>query len=169
MSPSKTTKGSSATCHIGEIKETPPACFQDLEYQLWVRNADLIVEYDSAGFIPKRLFDVMMLRKDPIFYGDTDVVYCIGRDMQRPWRIEKKKDPTTAPFYHASLPVYSWMLGSVTTNTYQFDEQTMWIGTTSGCDKQVYDVFDAIECTRPRALLSQLLVTILRICSCRTI
>ena len=42
------------------------------------------------------------------------------------------------PFYHAQLPVYSWMLGSVKTNMYQFDEHTMWIGTTSRWDKQVY-------------------------------
>ena len=131
-------KCSLTACRIGDIEETPPARFRDLQYSLWVVNADLFGEYDSAGFIPKWLFDVMMLGKDLIFYGETDVVYRIGRDMQRLWRIEKEKDPTTLPFYHARLPVYSWMSGSVTTNMYRFDEHTMWIGTTSRWDKQVY-------------------------------
>ena len=67
------------------------------------------MEYDSAEFVPKWLFDVMILGKGLIFYGETDVVYRIGRDMQRLWRIEKEKDPSTVPFYHARLPVYSWM------------------------------------------------------------
>ena len=42
------------------------------------------------------------------------------------------------PFYHAWLPVYSWLLGPVTSNMYQFDEHCMWIRTTSCWDKQVY-------------------------------
>ena len=45
--------------------------------------------------------------------------------------MEKEKDPTTVPFYHAGLQVYPWMLGSVTTNMHQFDEHTFWIPTTS--------------------------------------
>ena len=81
---------------------------------------------------------MMMLCKDLIFYGQNDVVYRVGRDMQRLWRIEKEKDPTTVPFYNARLPVYSWMSGSVTTNMYQFDEQNILIGTTSRWHKQVY-------------------------------
>ena len=50
---------------------------------------------------------MVMLGKDPISYGDAKVVHLIGRDMQRLWRMEEAKDPTTAPFYHARLPVYS--------------------------------------------------------------
>ena len=80
-------------------------------------NADLFVEYDTAGFVPKWLFDVMMLGKD--------VVQRIGRDIQRLWRMEKEKDPTTVPFYHVRLPVYSWLSGPVTSSTYQFDEHCM--------------------------------------------
>ena len=52
--------------------------------------------------------------------------------------MEKDKDPTTVPFYHARLPVYSWLSGPVTSNMYQFDEHCMWIGTTSRWDKQIY-------------------------------
>ena len=125
-------------CRIEDIEETPPARSRDLQYPLWVINADLFVEYDSAGFVLKWLFDVMMLGKDVIFYGEADVVHRIGRDMQRLWRMEKDKDPTTVPFYHVRLPVYSWLSGPVTSSTYQFDEHCMWIGTTSRCDKQVY-------------------------------
>ena len=108
-------------CRREDIEETPPACFQDLQYPLWAINADLFMEYDSAGFVPKWLFDVMMLGKDVIFYGEADVVHHIGRNMQRLWRMEKDKDPTTAPFYRARLPVYSWLSGPVTSNMYQFD------------------------------------------------
>ena len=107
-------------------------------YPLWVFNADLFVEYDTAGVVPKWLFDVMMLGKDVIFYGEADVVHRIGRDIQRLWRMQKDKDPTTVPFYHVPLPVYSWLSGLVTSSTYQFDEHCMWIGTTSCWDKQVY-------------------------------
>ena len=128
-------------CRIEDIEETPPARFRDLRYLLWVVNADLFVEYDSAGFVPKWLFDMMMLGKDLISYGDADVVHRIGRDMQRLWRFKNDKDPTTAPFHHARLPVYSWLSGSVTSNMYQFDEHGMWIGTTSRWDKQVYLLF----------------------------
>ena len=46
-------------------------------------DSDLFVEYESAGFLPKWLLDVMMLGKDVIFYGEADVVHRIGRDMQR--------------------------------------------------------------------------------------
>ena len=105
---------------------------------LAVLNADLFLEKGSAGFVPKWLFDVMILDRDPSSYGETDVVYRIGRDMQRLWRIEKQKDPITVPFYHAWLPVYSSMSGSVTTSMYGCDEHTMWIGTTNRWDKQVY-------------------------------
>ena len=62
------TKYSLTACRVGHIEETPPARFRDLQYPLWVVNADLFVEYDSAGFVPKWLFDVMMLGKDLIFY-----------------------------------------------------------------------------------------------------
>ena len=125
-------------CSVEHIQETPPGRFRDLQYPLWVITADLFVEYDSARFVPKWQFDVMMLGKDVIFYGEADVVHRIGRDMQRLWRMEKDKDPTTAPFYHARLPVYSWLSGPVTSNMYQFDEHCMWIRTTSRWDKQVY-------------------------------
>ena len=54
-------------CRIGDIEETPPARFRDLQYPLWVINAEPFVEYDSAGFVPKWLFDVMMLGEDVIF------------------------------------------------------------------------------------------------------
>ena len=118
-------------CCIGDIEETPQARYQDLQYPLWVFNADLFVEYDSVGFVPKLLFDVMMLGKDLTVYGDADVVHCTGRDIQRLWRIKRDKDPTTVPFDHAWLPVYSWLSGSVTSNMYRFDEHTMWIGATS--------------------------------------
>ena len=114
-------------CRIEDIEETPPARFRDLQYPLWAVNADLFVEYDSAGFVPKWLVDVMMLAKDVTFYGDADVVHRIGGGMQRLCRMKKDKDPTTAPFYHARLPVYSWLSGSVTSNMYQFDEHCMWI------------------------------------------
>ena len=87
-------------CHIEDIEETPPARFRNLQYPLWVFTGDPFVEYDCAGFVPKWLFDVMMLGKDFIFYGDADVVHRIGRDMQKLWRMEKDKDPTTEPFYH---------------------------------------------------------------------
>ena len=105
---------------------------------MWVINADLFVEYDSAGFVPKWLFDVMLLGEDVIFYGDGVVVHPIGSDMQRLWRMEKDKDSTTAPFCHARLPVHSWLSGPVTSNMYQFDEHCILIGTTSRWDKQVY-------------------------------
>ena len=118
-------------CRIEDMEETPRARFRDLQYPLWVFNTDLFLECDCAGLVPKWLFDVMMLGKDVIFYGDADIVHRIGRDMQRLWRMGKDKDPTTAPFYHARLPVYSWLSGSVTSNMYQFDERCMWIGTTS--------------------------------------
>ena len=131
-------KFSETACRIGDIEETPPARFRDLQYPLWVINADLFVEYDTAGFVSKWLFEVMMLRKDVIFYGETDVVQRIGRDIQRLWRMEKEKGPTTVPFYHVRLLVYSWLSGPVTSSTYQFDEHCMWIGTTSRSDKQVY-------------------------------
>ena len=49
-----------------------------------------------------------------------------------------EKDPSTVPFYHVRLPVYSWMLGFVATNMYQFDEHTVWIGTTNRWDKKVH-------------------------------
>ena len=111
-------------CRIEEIEDTTAAQFWDLQYLLWVVNADLFVEYDSAGFVPKWLFDVMMLNKDLTFYGNTDVVCRIGRDIQRLRRIKKEKDPTTLPIYHALLPVYCWMSGYVRTNMYQFEEQT---------------------------------------------
>ena len=125
-------------CRIEDVGETPPARFLDLQYPLWVVNIDLFQEYDSAGFVPSLLFDVMMLGKDLIFYGDADVVYRIGQDIQRFWRIEKDKDRTTMPFYQARLPVYSWMSGFVTSNMYQFDEHTMWIGIRTRSDDQVY-------------------------------
>ena len=79
----------------------------------------------------------MMLGKDVIFYGDADVVHLIGRDMQSLWLMEKNKDQNTAPFYHARLPVYSSLSGSVSSNMYQFDEHCMWIGTTTCWDKHV--------------------------------
>ena len=124
-------------CRIADIEDTPTARFQDLQYPLWVINVDLFVEYDSAGIVPKWLFDVMMLGKDVFFYGEADVVHHIGRDMQRLWRTKKDKDPTTVPFYHARLPVYSWLSGPVSSNMYQFDEHCMCIRTTSCWDKQV--------------------------------
>ena len=89
---------------IEDIEETPPARFRDLQYPLWVVNADLFVEYDSAAFVRRWLFDVRMLGKDLIFYGDADVVHRIGRDMQELWHIEKDKDQTTAPFWHPWFP-----------------------------------------------------------------
>ena len=125
-------------CRIEDVGETPPAGFRDLQYPLCVANADLFVKYDSEGLVPSWLFDVMMLGKDVIFYGDADVVHCICRNMQTLWRMEKDEDPTTAPFYHVRLPVYSWLMGPVTSNMYQFDEHCMWIGTTSRWDEQVY-------------------------------
>ena len=125
-------------CGIEDMEETPPARFRDLQYSLWVINADLFVEYDSSGFVLKWVFDVMMLGKDVISYGEADVVHRIGRDMQRLWLMEKFKDPTTVPFYHARLPVCSWLSGPVTNNMYQLDEHCMWIGTTSRWDKQVH-------------------------------
>ena len=124
-----------SACRIEDIEETPPARFRDLQYPLWVINADLLVKYNSAGFVPKWLFDVMMLGKDVIFYGEADVVHRIGRDMQSLWRMEKDRDPTTVPFYHVRLPVYSWLSCPVTSSTYQFDEHCMWIRTTSRWDK----------------------------------
>ena len=87
-------------CRSEDIEETP--VFWDLQYPLWVVNADLLVDDDSAGFFPKWLFDVLMLGKDLIFYGDADVVHHIGCNMQRLWCMERDKDRTTAPFYHAS-------------------------------------------------------------------
>ena len=121
-----------------DIEETPPARFRDLQYPWPVVNTSSSVKYDSAGLVPKWLFDVMMLGNDFIFYGNADAVHRIGRDMQKLWLMEKDKDPTTAPFYHARLPVYSWLSGSVTSNMYQFDKHCIWIGTTSRWDKQVY-------------------------------
>ena len=91
-------------CRIEDIEDTPPARFRDLQYPLWVVTADLFVEYDSTGFVPKWLFHMMMLGKDVIFYGDADVVHRIGRDMQRLWRMEKDKDSTTTPFYVTTKP-----------------------------------------------------------------
>ena len=164
------TKCTLTACRIAKIKGTPPARFRDLQYPLWVVNTDLFLEYDSAGFVPKGLFNVMMLGKDLIYYGETDVVYRIVRDMQRLWRIEKEKDPTTVPFYHARWPVYSWASGSVTTEIYQFDEHTMRIGTTSLSAKQVYLPLLLFSTPlRPHALLSQLFIFLHHICSTPTI
>ena len=132
-------------CHIEDMEETPPARFWDLQYPLWVIKADLLVENDSAGFVPKWLFDVMMLGKDVIVYGEADVVHRIGRDMQRLWRMEKDKDPTTVLFYHARLPVYSWLSGPVASNMYQLHEHCMWIRTTSRWYKQVYLLFSPVS------------------------
>ena len=84
-------------CCIEDIEKTPPARFRDLQYPLWVINADLLVEYDTAEFVPKWLFDVMMLGKDVIFYGEADVLHRTGRNIRRLWRMEKDKDPTTVP------------------------------------------------------------------------
>ena len=131
-------------CNIEDIEETPAVRFRDLQYPLTAVNADLFVDYDSAVFAPEWLFDVMMLSKDLSFYGDADVVHRIGRDIQRLWRMENNNDRTTMPFYHAWLPVYSWLSGSVTSKMYQFDEHSMWIGTTSRSDKQVYLVLPQV-------------------------
>ena len=125
-------------CRVGDIEVREVECFGHLQYPFWVVNPDLFVEYVSAGFVSKWLFDVMMLGKDLIFYGETDVVYRIGWDIQRLWRVEREKDPGTVPFYHARLPVHSWMSGRVSTNMYQFDVHTVWIGKTTRCDKKVY-------------------------------
>ena len=81
---------SSPPCRIEDIEEPPRARFRDLRYPSTVVKADLFVEYNSAEFVPKWLSDVVMLGEDVIFYGETDVVYRIGRDMQRLWRIEKE-------------------------------------------------------------------------------
>ena len=132
-------------CRIKGIKKTPPACFRDLQYPLWVVNADPFVEYDSEGFVLQWLFDVMMLGKDVIFYRDADVVHRIGRDMQRLWRMKKDKDPTTVPFYHARLPAYSCFWVSVTSNMYQCDEHCMCIGTTSRWYAQVYLLLPSVS------------------------
>ena len=84
------------------------------------------MEDDSAGYIvPKWLFNVMMLGKDLMFYGDIDLVNRIGRDVKRLWRAENEKDPSTLAFNHARLPVYSWMLGPLSTNLYQCDHHTV--------------------------------------------
>ena len=95
-------------CRIEDIKETPRACFRDLQYPLWVINADLFVEYDSAGFVPKWLFDVMMLGKDVIFYGKADVVQvlaatCRGCGVWRRKRIQ--------PQCHSTMPGCRYTLG----------------------------------------------------------
>ena len=37
-------------CCIEDIEERPPARFRNLQYPLWVVNANLFVESDSAGF-----------------------------------------------------------------------------------------------------------------------
>ena len=87
----------------------------------------------------------MMLGKDVIFNGEADVVHCIGSEIQRLWRMEEDKDPTTAPFYHARLPVYSWLSGPVTSNMYLFDEHCMWTGTTSRWDKRVYPLNPSVS------------------------
>ena len=126
------TKYSVKAFRVGDIEETPPARSRDLQYPLWVVNANLFLEYDSARcIVPKCLFDVMMLGKDLMICGDTDVANRIGWDVQRLWRVEKDKDPSTVRFYHARSPVYSWMLGPISTNMYHFDHHTVWIGTTS--------------------------------------
>ena len=67
----------------------------------------------------------MMLGKDLIFYGETNVVCRIVRDIQRLWRVEKENDQSTVPFYDARRPVYSWMSGTATTDMYQFVEHTV--------------------------------------------
>ena len=120
-------KFSLTACRIEDIEETPPARFRDLQYPFWVINAVLFVEYDTAGFVPKSLFNVMMLGRGVIFYGEANVVHRIGGDIQRLWRMEKDKDPTRVSFYHVGLPVYSWSSGPVTSSTYLFDEHCMWI------------------------------------------
>ena len=83
------TKCSLTACRVADIKETPLARFWDLQYPLWVVNADLFVEHDSAAFVLNWLLDVMMLGMHLIFYGETDMVYRIGRDMQRLCCIKK--------------------------------------------------------------------------------
>ena len=93
-------------CRIEDIEETPQARFRDLQHPLWVINTDLFVEYYSAGFVPKWLFNVMMLGKDVIFYGEADVVHRIGRDMQRLWRMERIR-----PQCHSTMPGCRHTLG----------------------------------------------------------
>ena len=97
---------------IEDIEETPPARFRDLQYPLWVINADLFVEYDSAGFVPKWLFDVMMSGKDVIFYGEADVVHRIGRDMQRLWRMEKGQGSNDSAFLPCPVAGILLVIGS---------------------------------------------------------
>ena len=71
-------------CCIEDIEETPPACFQDLHYPLWVVNSDSFVAHYCAGCIVFKLsFNLMILGKDLMFYGDTDLVNHVGRDVQR--------------------------------------------------------------------------------------
>ena len=78
------TKYSVTACRIGDIEETPPARFRDLQYPLWVVNADLFMAHNSAGcIVPKWLFNVMMLGKDLMFYGDTDLVTYKGSSVPR--------------------------------------------------------------------------------------
>ena len=42
-------KCSLTACRIEDIEETPPARFWDLQYPLWVVNADLFVKYELCG------------------------------------------------------------------------------------------------------------------------
>ena len=75
-------KYSVTACCIGDIEETQPAPFRDLRYPLWVVIADLFVAHNSAGcIVAKWLFNVMMLGKDLIFYGETDLMIRIGDDV----------------------------------------------------------------------------------------
>ena len=80
----------------------------------------------------------MMLGKDLILYGDTDMANRLDRDAQRLWCVKKEKDPSTVPFHHAPFSVYSWMLGPVATNMHQFDQHTVWIGGNFGRDNKGY-------------------------------
>ena len=81
------TKYSLPPCSVADIEETPGVRLRELQYLLWAVKANLFMEYNSAGFVPKWLFALMMFRKHLIVYGDTDVVYRIRRDMQRFWRV----------------------------------------------------------------------------------
>ena len=83
-------------CRIEDIEETPPARFRDLQYPLWVFNTDLFLQCYSAGFVPKWLFDGMMLGRDLIFYGDVDAVpvlaaTCRGSGVLRRTRIQLQR------------------------------------------------------------------------------
>ena len=88
------------TCCTAAIDDVPAERFLDLKNPIWVVNADLLDGRDLGALVPRWLFDVVMSGKDVMFYGVTDVVIAIGKDLQKYNKEHKAKDPKKLACQH---------------------------------------------------------------------